>query len=198
MRLALALVVVAVQATSPSRPARVTSAVPPHQTAAAGQVLLDLTVDERGVVGTINTLRDTPGLTDAIRRAVAGWRFSPATQGEQPVASHVLVAAVFRPPVLLLPGGGESEAAPPPPPGAVPHPITIVPPAYPPNAVGDGVVIVEVEVDAEGAVTRASAVRSSPPFDGPATDAALQWRFQPATTGPALVYVVFGFRQPVF
>ena len=162
-----------------------------------GETLLDVAVDERGAASAITPLLETPGLTESIRRSVAGWRFSPATEADKPVASHVLVAAVFRPPALFMPGAGEAEAAAPPS-TTVPYPTTIVPPAYPPNAVGDGVVIVEMEVGTDGAVSRASVVRSSPPFDGPATEAALRWRFQPATTGPTLAYAIFGFRQPVF
>jgi protein TonB len=83
----------------------------------------------------------------------------------------------------------------------VPRPTKLVPPFYPPTAVGDGLVVVEVHVDAKGKTDDVSVVRSSGAFDGAALDAARQWAFEPATRDgvavPAYVYLLFGFRQPV-
>ena len=45
-------------------------------------------------------------------------------------------------------------------------------PLYPPPARENGIVLVEVHVDAGGGVADAKVIRSAPPFDEPARDAA--------------------------
>jgi TonB family protein len=83
----------------------------------------------------------------------------------------------------------------------VPVPTTMVPPVYPPRALGNGVVIVELAVDASGAVKNTRVVRSAGGFDGAALDAARKWQFRPAQRAgaavPSYAYIVFGFRQPI-
>jgi protein TonB len=83
----------------------------------------------------------------------------------------------------------------------VPSPAQMFPPAYPPRAQGDGVVIVEVQVDATGGIGETRIVQSASAFDQAALAAVRQWRFQPAqragTAVAAYVYIIFGFRQPV-
>lgn len=141
----------------------------------------------------------TSGSAGVVAEAVSRWTFEPARDESGPVEGHVLVAACYRPAVLMA--GPESQA-----PGMsaspdVPSPTTTVPPAYPPRALGDGVVIVELAIDASGAVKDARVVRSAGGFDGAALDAARQWRFRPAQRAgapvPAYAYLIFGFRQPV-
>lgn len=160
----------------------------------------DLTVDATGRPGAWRGLYGTKGWGGFVWKAVVNtWSFEPARDGEQPVASHVLVAACYRPSALTT--GPEAR-----PPSVragpdAPSPTTLVPPSYPPNALGDGAVIVEVRVDVNGSVTDARVVRSAPGFDRAALDAARRWRFRPAERAgvpvPAFAYLVFGFRQPV-
>jgi TonB family protein len=84
-----------------------------------------------------------------------------------------------------------NPANPPVPPSAVPgaaEPSVIVPPqalgpfvaAYPAGAQGDGSVILELLITAEGGVSQAHAVSGDPPFTQAAELAALSWRFKPA------------------
>jgi TonB family protein len=85
---------------------------------------------------------------------------------------------------------------------SIPFPTTIVPASYPPTArAGGGSVLVEVQVDGEGAVSSAAVVRSAPAFDSTALDAAWQWRFRPARSDgmatSSVAYLVFGFPEPV-
>jgi len=80
----------------------------------------------------------------------------------------------------------------------VPFPAQTAPPVYPVNARADDTVLVEARVDATGHVVGASAIRSAPPFDGPALQAARFWTFRPAQNpSPTNVYLLFVFRQPV-
>jgi TonB family protein len=58
---------------------------------------------------------------------------------------------------------------------------------YPPGATGTAVVVVEIVVDAEGEVTKASLVDGSAPFDAVTLDAARRWRFEPARRADAAV-----------
>jgi len=83
----------------------------------------------------------------------------------------------------------------------VPFPIQQVRPPYPPNVVGDGVVLVEVLVTPQGGVGRARVIGAGTGFDPAALDAARQWVFRPARRAdrpvPACAYLIFGFRAPL-
>jgi TonB family protein len=54
-------------------------------------------------------------------------------------------------------------------------------PSYPPGARGDAAVLLEIEVAADGSVTRASVLEGEEPFAAAAREAALRFRFEPAT-----------------
>jgi TonB family protein len=83
----------------------------------------------------------------------------------------------------------------------IPFPTTTIVAPYPATALGDGMVLVEVQVEPGGTAANARVVRSAPPFDGPALAAARQWRFRPARLHgqpiATLAYILFGFRQPI-
>jgi TonB family protein len=192
-------------------PARYTSGeVPtvPVQTVGGGQVFVELAVSDAGKVTDVKTLRTTPPFTDLIVNAMEGWRFTPAQDTDDPkkpvhdVASTVLVAAVFRPPVLLNgPVAGEppKDVA-----GASatsPFPGQVIVPSFPATAMASGTVLVEVDVDPAGAVSDARVIVSAPGLDAAALDAARRWTFRPARlhalAARSVAYLVFGFRQPV-
>jgi TonB family protein len=176
-----------------------------------GQVLVELSIDPSGEVTRVTPLRVTPPFTEPVSSAVRGWRFKPATatvlrddglaEAPKSVASRALVAAHFRPPTLITPTLGERPADVGSASSSVPVPVATVEPLYPPKAIASGVVLIEALVDERGSVTEAAVIRSAPPFDAPALEAARQWRFRPATLEgrPAAryVYVIFGFPQPV-
>lgn len=66
-------------------------------------------------------------------------------------------------------------------------------PPYPELArkhnLGEGQVIVEIVVDEQGAVQDATVVKSQPPFDQPAINSVLQWKFKPVVVkGEAVVW----------
>jgi TonB family protein len=176
-----------------------------------GQVLVELSIDPSGEVTKVTPLRVTPSFTEPVSKAVRGWRFKPATatvlrddglaEAPKGVSSKALVAAHFRPPTLITPTLGERPADVGSPSSEVPFPVATVEPPYPPKAIASGVVMVEALVDERGSVTEATVIRSAPPFDAPALEAARQWRFRPATlagrAAAGYVYLIFGFPQPV-
>ncbi len=152
----------------------------PLQAVAGGEVLLSVTVSTNGAVGPIDVLRTTPPFTDAVAMAVRGWRFAPAEDAmRKPVASRVLVGAMFGAPSLNTPTVGEPAKDLPPPADALPMPLTTSRPAYPPNARSAGTVLIETLVGASGHVVGVTAIRSAPPFDEPAMEAARGWSFRP-------------------
>jgi TonB family protein len=202
--------VVVVAAADPVAPARYLSgAVPstPVRAIGGGQVFLELSVNSRGGVDAVAPLRTTPPFTEPLVGSVGAWRFQPAVEltsegARLRVSSKVLVAALYRAPTLgdgpTLGDSPKDVAAAS---DATPFPVAPIPPKYPPNALGDGIVLVEVQVNAAGNVTNTRVIQSALPFDGPALDAARQWKFRPARPSgrpvAALAYLVFGFRQPV-
>jgi len=184
----------------------------PALVVSGGEVFLDVIVAENGRVDSIRTLRTTPPFTDAVIKAVRGWRFRPATEvvasptGQpppmnRPVAGSVFVAAMFAPPSLNAPTLGEPpkdvlSAS-----GATPTPTTAIPAVYPLRALGDGTVLVEVTIDGAGLLTDAQVKVSSPAFDAAALTAARSWSFVAARRQGYGVtthaYLLFAFRQPV-
>lgn len=170
----------------------------PVTTTAGGEVLLHVKLDAAGTPELISGILEAPPFAEALREAVRGWQLPWASVEAGP---DILVAGVFRSAALLeltnLP-------APPPPtmaPIVIPSPVEWTRPPYPPKAMGDAVVIVEVRLGDNGGVRGTRVVRSSPGFDAAATDAAWQWRFRPAVRDgrpvPTIAYLVFGFRAPV-
>jgi TonB family protein len=189
----------------------------PIMAVAGGEVFLELTVTAAGTVLRADTLRTTPPFTDAVIATVRGWRFRPAERTTmritatptasvsalvtEPVESKVLVAAIYRPPSLQAPTLGEpprtiASAA-----SEVAFPQTTATPGYPPLALSDGTVLIEVAVGTDGRVGEASVIQSAAGFDQAALDAARQWTFQPARIAGRLeetyAYLVMVFRQPV-
>lgn len=212
--LALALIVLTAQEPAYSAARLRSGKVPtiPVTAVGGGEVLVDLDVSANGTVTRATPLRSTPPFTDFVLNAVRDWQFFPARDvvdadraraGESTsrvaVESHVLVAAVFRPPSLRAPTLGE-------PPQDVsgsdvlPFPAAMIPPLFPPKAAGNGVVLLEAHVGANGSVDDVGVINSAPPFDDAAVKAVRQWHFRPAqhrTPVATYVYVILGFRVPV-
>jgi outer membrane biosynthesis protein TonB len=69
-------------------------------------------------------------------------------------------------------------------------------PAYPVQALFDGIVLVELSVTPAGAVSEAKVIGPGSGFEKVSLEAVRDWRFTP-TRDPAYAYVIFGFRQPV-
>lgn len=198
-------------------PARLRSGkVPPIPVTAVGggEVLIDLDVSAEGSVTRATPLRSSPPFTEFVLKAVRDWQFFAAREvvdadraraGEATsrvaVQSHVLVAAVFRPPSLRAPTLGEPPKDVSPGSDVLPFPAAMIPPLFPPTAASNGVVLLEVHVRANGSVDAVGVINSAPPFDDAAVTAVREWHFRPAQVHgaavPTYVYVLLGFRMPV-
>jgi TonB family protein len=201
-----AMVVMPVAAAQDAEPTRLSSgpfvlpALPGPGVVGWGEVLLEVDVAADGAVAEMREVRTADPFGRLVRAAVGQWRFEPTRAGDDPVASSVVVAAVYRPrglhntPAVGTPAGDVGA------PAAL-HPLALTPPAHPPQVLGDGVVVVEVLVDADGTVTEAAVRSPATGFDGSALDTARRWRFAVASgeemPSPAYVYLIFGFREPV-
>jgi TonB family protein len=173
----------------------------PFRTAAAGIVLAEVSVNERGGVTDVRILMDVEPFTEVIQKSVERWRFAPARDKGRMVASHVLVAGLFRPAMLMFPAPDiENEGPDPDPSNDAPMPTSVAVPPYPPNALGSAYVLIEVKLSRDGAHEDARVVSPKTGFDSAALDAARGWSFRPATREnepvPANAYLLFLFRQP--
>jgi hypothetical protein len=198
--------VVSAQATATFVPARLLNGSLPPTPApvVVGRIeeILEVGIDATGRVAQTTMLRASPLPTDPLRPTVANWRFQPASDQGRVIPSRVLVAAMFRPPQLddspTLGNPPVNLAAPS---DEIPFPIVTELPPYPPLAVGDGVVLVEVLVGVDGRGRQPRIVAGAAGFDQPALAAAGRWSFRPARWNDRAVetyaYLVFGFRQPV-
>jgi TonB family protein len=208
----LALTVLLLASAAQFTPARLSSgAVPmvPVESVGWSQAVFELAIAADGSVARVETLSEKSPFVDSLGSALQAWTFTPAEEkgaGEEteeakakPVDTRVMVAGFLRPPELLV--VAPAPARPPATSPAVPKPVQMVPPAYPPRGMGDGIVVLEVAVDETGAVGPVKVVQSSPAFDQAAVDAGKMWSFQPAMRNgqpvASFAYLVFGFRQPV-
>ena len=177
-----------------------------------GEVFLELEVSSAGRPAAANVLRATPPFTDDLITAVKQWQFEPATAVKppakpggppivEPTDSGVLVVATFRAPSIMAATLGELPKDISAPSSAIPFPLVVRQPPWPPLAVAGGVVLVEARVDGRGAVADVRLVQGSPGFESAALDAVRGWAFRPVRTPDApdhsLVYVVLGFPVPV-
>ncbi len=199
--LAVTASLIAASATfTPARLRTARTAEIPIDAVGGGEVFVELDVSEQGAVTGTTPLRTTPPFTEYVIEAVQDWRFTPAKDGA-PVASSVMVAAVFRPPALTGPTLGTrpvdvGRAS-----SSLPVPRDTPMPPFPANAHSSGVVLLEVLVASTGAVENARVVRSAPPFDDAAMKTVRMWHFNAAQRGGVTVssvaYVMFAFRPPV-
>jgi TonB family protein len=165
-----------------------------------GLVGLELRIAPSGIVQEAIVIDDSPPFTEEMRKVVRLWNFEPSIVEGTPAPDRVAVLGLFRAPTLL---GG---APPPPrrisgPSEEIPYALSTPTPAYPPQALESGVVMLEVEVDEKGAVAGIEILNQTEGFDAVAVEAARRFRFQPAKRGGrpvrSFAVVVFGFPQPV-
>ena len=189
----------------PYLPARLEAGAPPPPRVHVitwGHEYLRLSVDTGGRVQRVVSLTPPAGVGARLRDAVRAWSFSPAREAGAPVPAGVLVAGVFRPATLYDPPGLDAPS------GDVrserrdiPIPVVTPAPPHPASAVGDGVALIEVEVNQQGTVSTARVATATPGFAAAALRTARRWQFQPATRGerpvPSVAYLVFSFRAPV-
>jgi len=175
----------------------------PQAALAGGAVVVELTIDTRGAVTHVEHLQEAPPYSAYVAAAARAWQFVPATatiEGRATlVDAPVLVVALFRPP-LVHAGPAPAVTARPASP-ALPGVDAVVLPPYPPRAVGDGTVVVEIALRLSDGTREYRVVGAASGFDEAAIDAVRAWRFAaPRAAGSrdrVFVYAVIGFRAPL-
>jgi TonB family protein len=124
----------------------------------------------RGRAGAVRLLLESGADTDVRANDKATALLLAAKEGHEEVVA------------LLLESGADPDSP--------PQPVTIIRPAYPPEAFAkrvQGTVLVEILIDSSGRVVRARVIDSVPMLDEAALEAAYQWVFQPAIKDGKLV-----------
>jgi TonB family protein len=170
---------------------------PPANVQSGGIAACEVKLDDRGQVTAVDVVQDLDPYGTMLAGAVRSWQFEPARVDGRAVASPVLVLGFFRPPTTSFAAPDapryKTTAAP----EAIPWPTSVAVPPYPPNALGSGGVILEVDVSEDGAVTGTRLASPAGAFDSAATDAAQKWAFRPARRQgravPSRVFMVMTF-----
>lgn len=184
-------------------PARFQTGKTPEQpplAAAGGLTTLELNIAASGIVTDAVVLDEADPFSGTLVEATTLWRFSPARMDGAAVTTKVLVVGVFRPPVLMGAGVPKPRSARIPS-DDIPYPVVTATPEYPPNALYQGVAVVEVAISDTGAVLESKMLSPEQGFDRSALDAASRFRFRPAHRDgrpvASFALLFFGFRQPV-
>lgn len=185
---------------APARFAGGTAPALPPLAQNGGLVGLELRIAPSGIVEDAIVVDDSPPFTEELKKVVRLWKFDPARSDGKRAPDRVAVVALFRAPILI---GG----APPPPkrltsPSAeIPYPSSTSTPAFPPQALYEGVVMLEVEIDETGAVADIEALGPAEGLAAVAEEAARQFRFQPGSRDGhpvrSFAVLIFGFPQPI-
>jgi len=159
----------------------------PVNTAITGMVTVEVSVGPGGGVERIQTVVDTPPLTEAATSAVKNWKYSPAMLNGAPVAGVVDVNVVFNP---FNPGGpGIANGT------AMPedglewskgdfHPAQVKSATFavfPPNTVTSGTVVIVAKVGRNGKLIGTRVLKGAGVLSAAATRAVSGWMFAPAT-----------------
>ncbi len=93
------------KATPYTPPQLFTATFPPYPANGngAGAVVLDASINNKGSITQVTTVRDIPALTAVAVAALQNWSFGAALYANTPIASKVVVAMVFRNPETALP-----------------------------------------------------------------------------------------------
>jgi len=159
----------------------------PVNTSITGMVTLEVSVGAGGGVQKVQTVTDTPPLTDAATNAVKNWKYFTAMLDGVPVAGVVDVNVVFNP---FNPGGaGIANGTATPPQGlerskgdfrpAQVNSATFA--AFPANTVTSGTVVVILTVGTDGRLVRERVLKGLGVLSAAATRAVSGWTFTPAT-----------------
>jgi TonB family protein len=171
----------------------------PRQTLATGLVVAEIVVNPgTGGVQTRPLHGERPFLISALD-SLMRWRFSAASGAVQ---SRTSITFLFRSPVLYSADLGEIAIRPWMPGEDCPAlPQKVIDPRYPMGSQAEGAVILEVGVNAEGAVTRIETVNGIEDLTEHAQAAVKDWNFSPAMVAgkpvASTAYVVISFVAPM-
>ncbi len=167
---------------------------PPN--AVSGGTVVAALVSGAGGVSDIKILSGQEPFVSSSRAALQRWNLHAEREGGDLVVVH------FRQPNLYYRGDVQEEirctgANP-----SMPCPKYVVAPAYPPQAVGQGSVILKVEVAADGSILDVRTLQAMGVLTDVSVAAVRKWKFTPAEDARGVkeashAYAVFVYRFPV-
>jgi TonB family protein len=149
-----------------------------------------------GNVKKLNVLSGEEPFASSARSALAEWHLCLEKKCSE------LVVVYFRQPYLYSAGESREELKPVKPQSSLPIPKTVVQPAYPPNVVGQGSVILRTEISTEGRISDVQVIQSIGGLTEPSVQAVRMWKFtapknEKGKVQPSHAYVVFVYRFPL-
>jgi len=166
-------------------------AFPPH--AVMGGTVIAKLQFAGGDVKEVTILSGEEPFVEACRAALSKWRSTDKEKNEELVIVH------FRQPHLQLLGKGKETLDPKGAKESLPYPTDITSPSYPPDALGQGVVVLRTDITAEGKVEDVEVIQSLGVLTDTSIDAVRKWKFSPPK-GPkgenisSSAYVAFVYR----
>ena len=173
----------------------VAPAYPPN--AVTGGTVVAVMHVTAGSVRSIDILQGDASFVEPVRAALSGWRFQAAESGTS------LAVVSFRSPQLYAVGSPATRLLEPTsPPSGVACPRKVVEPPYPPNSLGEGGVVLRLDLSDSGSISKVRVVQGLGDLTRLCVIAVSQWQFAPArnSAGKSLAseaYAVFVLRRPV-
>ena len=167
---------------------------PPN--AVSGGTVVAAVVSGTGGVSEIKILSGEEPFVSSSRAALQRWNLHPEKDGGDIVVVH------FRQPNLYYIGDAQEEIRCAGTNPFMPCPKYVVAPAYPPRAMGQGSVILKVEVAADGSILDVRTLQAMGVLTDVSVAAVRKWKFTPAEDARGVkeashAYAVFVYRFPV-
>src|SRR5215475_12858812 len=146
---------------------------PPMDKVETGLVVVDMQINPDGKTSGIEAAQGMTRFVDASLRAARGWLFEPLEKGVPAIPATAVF--LFRARTLLpdhpftvdVPAEASLIDTP-------PRPMTITDPGYPIQSTAEGVVILQLQIDARGRVHNTNVIRDVPSLTWTATHAVSQ------------------------
>jgi TonB family protein len=166
---------------------------PPH--AVSGGTVIAKLHFVSGNVKKVDILSGEEPFASSSKTALAEWREDSAVSGDKLIIVH------FRQPNLYEIGDAKEVINPGSKEISLPYPRFIIHPSYPPNTLGQGSVILKLDVSDKGKVSDIQAIESMGVLTDSSIQAVKQWEFRPARdkegkATQAQAYVVIVYRFP--
>ncbi len=173
----------------------VSPAYPPN--AFSGGTVVAMLRVSSGSVQRVDIIQGDQPFVDPVRSALASWRFRDAG------ANSALVVVDFRTPNMYATGSTSRDLSLSRPAAASVFPTRVVEPAYPPNSLGEGSVVLRLSINEAGSVTKTEVVQGLGNLTEACVAAAKNWKFsfrrgtQGAAPASSDAFAVFVIRRPV-
>lgn len=174
---------------------RVVDPVYPPDAVMGGTVVAELHF-EAGNVKSLRMLSGEDPFGGPTRSALSEWKLEPKQDSDELVVVH------FRQPYLYHVSKSREEISPVKPGPSLPYPRVVIAPPYPANTLGQGSVVLLVEISANGRVTDAKIVQGMGALTEASLEAVRKWEFTPPADANGVkqishAYVVFVYRLPI-